>query len=460
MDPVRDPRPPARSLEMRRGTSHFQTAPRGRCRFRAAVDGFGTTPGDTVPACSPPAARLPGWAIRQDAAMAALPTLRSPSDAEALRAAVQAFVDETVLPGVGEWDREDVLPDAVWDRLVALGLPGAMVAPRFGGHGRTVTELVPAWRALSRGWISLTGAVNPTGLATALLSTHGTPEQQERWLPQLASGATHAAFSITEPGAGSDLSQIVTRATPLQGAGLRIDGRKRWVAGGVSAGVVCMMALVDDALSCVLLPADGRDSATWRVEELDKVGYRGVESAAYVFDGHEARGAEILGGPGAAGSGARQMLGALGVGRVNVACRALGIVDRALEAALQEATHREVGGGALGEHTHAQLRIGEMRARLLAAEALTLRAAAAVDAGSDDERELTAAAKVVASDTAVWAVDRSARLAASRSYRADDELARLRRDAPQTQIGEGANDALLLALGRGLVEEAGDDAGR
>jgi alkylation response protein AidB-like acyl-CoA dehydrogenase len=217
------------------------------------------------------------------------------------------------------------------------------------------------------------------------------------------------------------------------------------------------MALVDDALSCVLLPADGRDSPTWRVEELDKVGYRGVESAAYVFDGHEALGAEVLGGPEQAGRGARQMLGALGVGRVNVACRALGIVDRALEAALEEATHREVGGGALGEHTHAQLRIGEMRARLLAAEALTLRAAAAVDAGAEDERDLTSAAKVVASETAVWAVDQAARLAASRSYRAGDELARLRRDAPQTQIGEGANDALLLALGRAAVETAGDD---
>jgi alkylation response protein AidB-like acyl-CoA dehydrogenase len=318
---------------------------------------------------------------------------------------------------------------------------------------------VPAWRALSRGWISLTGAVNPTGLATALLRAHGTPEQQERWLPQLASGATHAAFSITEPGAGSDLTRIATRATPIDG-GLRIDGRKRWVAGGVSAGVVCTMALVDDALSCVLLPAEGRDTPTWRVEELDKVGYRGVESAAYVFEGHEAAGGEVLGGPDAAGNGARQMLGALGVGRVNVACRALGIVDRALEAALDEATHREVGGGALGEHTHAQLRIGEMRARLLAAEALTLRAAAAVDAGTDDERDLTSAAKVVASDTAVWAVDQAARLAASRSYRAGDELARLRRDAPQTQIGEGANDALLLALGRGAIDDAGaDEAG-
>jgi alkylation response protein AidB-like acyl-CoA dehydrogenase len=105
----------------------------------------------------------------------------------------------------------------------------------------------------------------------------------------------------------------------------------------------------------------------------------------------------------------------------------------------------------LGDHTHAQLRIGEMRARLLAVEALIDRAAAAVDERDRDAGDLATAAKVISSDTAVWAVDRAARLAASRSYTADAELARLRRDAPQTQIGEGANDALLFALSAGAV---------
>jgi alkylation response protein AidB-like acyl-CoA dehydrogenase len=145
------------------------------------------------------------------------------------------------------------------------------------------------------------------------------------------------------------------------------------------------------------------------------------------------------------------MLDALDVGRVNVACRALGIVDRALACAVDECTTREVGDGLLGEHTHAQMRVGEMVARRAAVDALISRAAAAVDARAEGARELSTAAKVTASDTAVWAVDLAARLAASRSYAAGDELARLRRDAPQTQIGEGANDALLLALGKPLA---------
>jgi len=359
---------------------------------------------------------------------------------------IRRFVDDEVLPHVAEWDQRDELPDAVVQRLLDLGVFGALVPEEFGGRGMAVRDLVPVWRTLSQGWISITGAVNPSGLATTLLVRHGSDAQRSRWLPGLAAGEITASFSITEPQAGSDLKQIETTATPLDGGGYRLDGEKRWVAGGVSSDVIFMLV---EGPSCLVLPAEGRGGAGWSVEELGKIGYRGVESAAYEFDGLEAPGAEILGD--APGEGARQMLDALDVGRVNVACRALGIIDRALLIALREAGEREVGGALLGEHTHTQLRIGEVRARLLAVEALIDRAAEAVDQRRDDARDVAVAAKLVASDTAVWAVDVVARLAASRSYAADDELGRLRRDAPQTQIGEGANDALLLALGRGAM---------
>ncbi|WP_445152099.1 acyl-CoA dehydrogenase family protein [Baekduia sp. Peel2402] len=375
-------------------------------------------------------------------------------DATHLHHAVRAFVEHTVLPHVAAWDAEDALPASAHERLVALGLTAALVPREFGGPGLGVADLVPAWRTLSQGWISLTGAVNPTGLATALLTRHGTPEQQRRWLPPIARGEVLASFSITEPQAGSDLHRIETTARRAGGGadqGLVLDGDKRWVAGGVSSDVIFMMVNVegDDKPSCVILPATGRESATWQVAEIDKLGYRGVESATYAFTDHHAPDAELLGDE--SGAGARQMLDALDVGRVNVACRALGIIDRALACAVDESTGREIGDGVLGDHTHAQLRVGELVARRAAVSALVTQAAQAVDARAEDARELSTAAKVVASDTAVWAVDRAARLAASRSFAAGDELARLRRDAPQTQIGEGANDALLMALAKGWL---------
>lgn len=379
-----------------------------------------------------------------------------PTDPSTLLGATRSFVFDHVLPGVAAWDREDVLPDEAAEALTALNLTGALVPVEHGGPGFGVGDLVPVWRVLSQGWISLTGAVNPSGLAVTLLVRHGSLEQQARWLPAFASGSVHASFSITEPQAGSDLTRLSTTASPHPDGGLVLNGTKRWVAGGDSSDVVFLMCLADGAEkpSCVVLPAEGRGSQAWRVEEIDKVGYRGVESAAYRFDAFHAPGAEVLGGAQHVGHGARQMLDALDVGRVNVACRALGIADRALAVALEEATGREIGDGVLGDHTHVQVRIGELRARLWAAGALTEKAASAVDAGDPASRELATAAKLIASDLAVWAVDRASRLAASRSYGADDELARLRRDAPQTQIGEGANDALLLALGRGAIDPA------
>ena len=372
----------------------------------------------------------------------------------ALGQAVDAFVRDEVLPNVADWDRDDAIPDHVVETVVGLGLTGALVPHEFGGPGLGTVDLVPVWRSLSHGWISLTGAINPTGLATALLVRNGTPEQQRRWLPRFASGDALASFSITEPQAGSDLARIETSATRHPEGGLVLDGEKRWIAGGASSAVIFMLVAVEGAEkpSCVILPADGRGEDGWTVEALDKVGYRGVESAAYRFESFESPGAEVLGGDGETGSGARQMLDSLDVGRVNVACRALGIIDRCIGSAVEESTTREVGDGLLGDHTHAQLRLGEMLARRAAAESLVDRAAAAVDARADDSRSLSTAAKVIASDTAVWAVDQAARLAASRSYAAGDELARLRRDAPQTQIGEGANDALLLALAKPAVQ--------
>src|SRR4051812_4478429 len=228
-----------------------------------------------------------------------------------LRAAVRRFVEETVLPEVDAWDRADDLPDAALRKLVGLGLTGALVPASYGGPGLGVADLAPAWRALSQGWISLTGAVNPTGLATALLVRHGTDAQRERWLTLLGRGEALASFSITEPQAGSDLSRLETTARPHPDGGLVLDGTKRWVAGGVSAPVIFLLAEIDGERSCIVLPGEGRGSDNWMVGELDKVGYRGVESAVYHFKDFHSPGAEVLGE--APGEGARQMLDALDV---------------------------------------------------------------------------------------------------------------------------------------------------
>jgi alkylation response protein AidB-like acyl-CoA dehydrogenase len=375
--------------------------------------------------------------------------------AERMLAACRDFVSDDVAPNVSVWDRDDVLPESALKRLTDIGVPGALVPARYGGPELTVSEMVPVWRILSQGWISLTGAVNTTHLATVLLVNSGTEAQRRQWLPQIASGEVWASFSITEPLAGSDLQYLSTTVEPAE-SGMIVNGEKRWIAGGKTFPVTFMLAREPgvERPSCVILPSDGRGDGSWRVEMLDKLGYRGVESAAWTFEQHYAPGAEILGGEAGHGKGTRQMIDALAVGRVNVACRALGIIDRALECALAEATGRRIGIGVLGDHTHAMMRIGELGARQRMVEALVRQAAHGIDVGDPEAGEIAMGAKVTASEAAVWCADCANRLAASRSYTWDSELARLTRDAPQTQIGEGANDSLVLAIGRNLIRRS------
>ena len=106
---------------------------------------------------------------------------------------MRAFVEQTVRPQVEAWDRADDLPDAVLRELVGLGVTGALVPRAYGGDGLGMAELAPVWRTLSHGWISLTGAINPTGLATTLLVRHGTDSQRERSSVQTKVSDTEAA---------------------------------------------------------------------------------------------------------------------------------------------------------------------------------------------------------------------------------------------------------------------------
>jgi alkylation response protein AidB-like acyl-CoA dehydrogenase len=218
-----------------------------------------------------------------------------------------------VLPSVVDWDREDLVPAAALQTMLDLGLTGALVPAEYGGRGFSVLDMVPVWGTLAQGWISLDGAVNPSALASTLLVRHGTEAQRQRWLPRLAASEITAAFSITEPQAGSDLKRIETEARSFPGGGFALNGNKRWIAGGESAEVIFMLVRADGAErpSCLILPAEGRDSPAWKVESLEKIGYRGVESAAFEFHDLQAPAAELLGGEDGLGRGAAQMLDAL-----------------------------------------------------------------------------------------------------------------------------------------------------
>ena len=335
------------------------------------------------------------------------------SDLDAARP--RASSRDTVLPQVEAWDRADELPHAVLRGARRARPDGRARAARVrrrrarGGRARAGVAHALAGLDLAdrRGQPDRAGhrAARPPrhrGAARALAARHR------------ARATVLASFSITEPQAGSDLEPASRRRrAPLDGGGLVLDGEKRWVAGGVSSDVVFLLAEVDGARpSCVVLPGRrARRARRWEVERA-----RQGRLPRRRVGGLPLRRATRRRAPRCSatspGEGARQMLDALDVGRVNVACRALGILDRCLACAVEESTTREVGDGLLGEHTHAQLRIGELRrAARRGRGARRARGGRRSTRGADDARELSTAAKIVASDTAVWAVDLAARLA-------------------------------------------------
>ena len=287
-----------------------------------------------------------------------------------LHAAVERFVADTVLPQVEAWDRADELPRAALEELARLGVAGALVPAAYGGPGLGVADLVPVWRTLSHGWISLTGAVNPTGLATALLVRHGTEAQRRAWLPGIARGAVLASFSITEPQAGSDLG-------PDRDGRAAARGRRARRSTARSAG--SRAARPRRSSSCSPRSTASRRASCSRPTGAagDGLGGRGARQGRLPRRRVRRLPLRRASRPRAP----RCSAATPGAGRAPDARRAR---RRARQRRLPRARHprplhrlrgggvaptREVGDGLLGDHTHAQLRVGELIARRVVVEA-------------------------------------------------------------------------------------------
>src|SRR5918997_283116 len=224
---------------------------------------------------------------------------------------------------------------------------------------RAITEMVRQFvEELSRGWISISGIVNTHFIGSYLLMKFGTDDQKDRFLPRMATGEIRAAFSLSEPGLGSDVQAISTRAKQ-DGDAWVINGQKMWVTNGLRSGVVFLLAKSDpDAdppyrgMTCFITekePGAEENSGDFAglsiPPKIKKMGYKGVESTELVYDGYRCPPDRILGGEeNGLGKGFGQMMDALEVGRVNVAARGVGIAQRALELALRYSQERKTFG--------------------------------------------------------------------------------------------------------------------
>jgi alkylation response protein AidB-like acyl-CoA dehydrogenase len=395
----------------------------------------------------------------------ATPYSEKTDEQRAITEMVRQFVDEQVIPIAEEHDHEDKFPDAVVEQMKELGLFGVTIPEEYGGMGLDLTTYAMIVEELSRGWISISGIVNTHFIGSYLLMKFGTDEQKEKYLPKMATGEIRAAFSLSEPGLGSDVAAISTRAKK-DGETWTINGTKMWVTNGLRSGLVFLLAKTDPeadpphrGMTCFITEKEpGKDVNEGPYKGLSippkikKMGYKGVESTELVYEDYRCPSENILGGEEAGlNKGFAQMMDALEVGRVNVAARGVGLGQRALELALRYSQERKTFGKPIAQHQAIQFKLADMATKVDAARLLTIRAARLKDAGERSDLE-AGMAKLFASEAAKEVVEECLRIHGGYGYSKEYEIERLYRDAPLLLIGEGTSEIQRMVIGRGLIK--------
>ena len=379
---------------------------------------------------------------------------------------VRAFVDRDVKPTVREVEHANEYPEAWIEQMKRIGIYGLAIPEDYGGSPVSTRCYVLVTQELSRGWMSLAGAMGGHTVVAKLLSLFGTEAQKRKYLPVMASGELRATMALTEPGGGSDLQNMKTTAR-ADGDGLLINGSKTWISNARRSGLIALLCKTDPAakpahkgISVVLVEhgeaAPGLDMASSAgltvSRDLPKLGYKGVESCELMFDDCRVPASAVLGGE--PGKGFGQMMKGLETGRIQVASRALGVAAAALEDALRYAQERESFGQPIWKHQAVGHYLADMATKLTAARQLTLYAADRYDAGDRADME-AGMAKLFASEVAMEIALNAVRIHGGYGYSTEFDVERYFRDAPLMIVGEGTNEIQRNVIASQLVARGG-----
>lgn len=367
---------------------------------------------------------------------------------------IRAFVRQDIAPVAREWEQSGRYPTEIVAKMASLGLFGMLIPEPFGGLGLDAVSYAVVFEEIAKGWMGVAGVLGSHSLSTLLLRRFGTPEQQQRWLPDLATGKRHSGIALTEPQAGSDLQGITTVAR-RDGDGYVVRGTKTWITNARFADPLPVLVKTDpDAeprhrgMSVVMIEQGSPGFTVGR--DIGKLGYRGPESSEVILDGVRIPAENLLGG--VEGRGLQQVLSVLEFGRINVAARAVGVATAAYERAVEYSKQRKAFGKAIAEFQAVQLKLADMATAIQAARLLTYWAASRADAGHRTDLE-TAMAKYFASETALRSSLDSMRIHGAYGYSTEFEIERLYRDAPLMAIGEGTNDILRTVIARSILKD-------
>ncbi|KZF13703.1 acyl-CoA dehydrogenase family protein [Rhodococcus sp. EPR-134] len=368
---------------------------------------------------------------------------------------VRRFVDREVKPTVQEVEHANEYPEKWIDQMKQIGIYGLAIPEEYGGSPVSMPCYAQVTQELSRGWMSLAGAMGGHTVVGKLISLFGTEEQKVKYLPRMATGEIRATMALTEPGGGSDLQAMTTNAKS-DGTDLVVNGAKTWITNARRSGVIALLCKTDPSASprhagiSIVLVEHGEGLTVSR--DLPKLGYKGVESCELSFDNYRISESAILGGT--PGKGFGQMMKGLETGRIQVACRALGVATAALEDSLAYAQQRESFGQPIWKHQSIGNYLADMATKLTAARQLTWHAAQMYDSGERCDME-AGMAKLYASEVAMEIALSAVRIHGGYGYSTEYDVERYFRDAPLMIVGEGTNEIQRNVIVSQLVARGG-----
>ncbi len=377
-------------------------------------------------------------------------------------ATVRDFVGKEIMPVATELEHKDEYPTQIVEGMKQLGLFGLTIPEEYGGLGESLLTYALVVEEIARGWMSVSGIINTHFIVAHMIARHGTEEQKNYFLPRMAAGEVRGAFSMSEPGLGSDVSAIRTSAV-RDGSDYVINGQKMWLTNGGTANLVAVLCRTDEGHD-----APHRNMTTFLIEKepgfganstvpgltvpgkIEKMGYKGVDTTELILADVRIPADRVLGG--STGQGFYQMMDGVEVGRVNVAARGCGVALRAFELAIAYAQQRHAFGKPIAEHQAIQFKLAEMATKVEAAHQMMVMAARRKDAGYRNDLE-AGMAKYLASEYGKEVVEDSFRIHGGYGFSKEYEIERLYREAPMLLIGEGTAEIQKMIVGRRLLEE-------
>ena len=366
---------------------------------------------------------------------------------------VASWVDNEVVPNASAFELADEFPEAMVDQMKAFGLFGCMIPEQYGGLGLDHITYARLIEEISRGFMSLGGVLNSHLIVCTMILRFGTEAQRERWLPDLCTGETRAAFSLSEHDAGSDARAMTCRAVP-DGKDYVINGTKMWVTNGERAAIIALMAKTpDDKVTCFIFEKEpGTELENVTFQKVEKLGYRGLETMEMTYVDQRIPAENMLGDLAGIGRGLNASLSALELGRINIAARAVGVARASFEAAMAYAQQRETFGKKIYDHQVIAFKLADMATKLEAARLMCHSAARKLDEGVRADLE-AGMAKLFCSETAAELAFEAMRIHGGNGYTSEYPVERYYRDAPLMIIGEGTSEIQKMVIARQLLDK-------